>query len=265
MLRALLMIAILMPVALAAESAELDAESTRWARRALLHPEVRTHLQLEVAETAGLHTATRVGDAMLLGTQAGTLLALFDGRRCVGWHAVSAEGQLRVHLLRVDGTDLVAVDDQLATRTLRTLLRPGPTWLTYAPYVAAAVDELGGARVVRRSQTALALDDDAVLVTVTARDWIGDEALPDSRRETRVRLLPDAPPVTETVATPGVADLLRNARRLEREGLADAALTLAQEARDLARTTGLPDDDARLLDAQGLVRRLKARRSTIQR
>jgi hypothetical protein len=264
-MRAWLLILIIFAPLLAAEGLS-EAEKDRWLRRALLNPDVRGALGVGVGETEGL-TALHSADAWLLERDGVRVLALFDGRACVRAQRLEIKGAPVLQELRVGKKRLLAVDDVRVGRTERRLYAAGGDWPRLHVYIESRELRLGTPRTREVTTTRLHTGQDgSLLLTTTVEIRLDEQSLEDTRATSTLRIdVGGGAPERVSGHEPGIADWLRAARHLEREGFPKAALTPARRALATARKQQLPDDDARVLDSLFLIQRLETRQPVVQR
>lgn len=261
-----------------------DADTLRFTRLALLQKDVRDHLGVEVGKYLDLdHAWLGRGDfqgggkaeAMILlqrGTKRAALLFEIANSELLARELSTQQGfvapAVRKHLGRAYAAATSTRTSELGwgTRTSHELTLLG---LHNGAFVeAAALTETASITCAdgryRRSESAVWRDDgDALLLQVTVAETLDGTSLAEpstiTRRFTRDqagRLRgaagPEQPP--DTTARLAIA------RKLEREGLAQAALAIARDAETAAAAHGIKESDARRLDARALIARLEAPR-----
>ncbi len=252
---------------------EGDADAKRWARRALLDETTRKHMNVEVGEVEPLTLALCAkGDfgaadeqAVVLRRDAATAVVIMRGTTPLGRCTFSTTGALVLATRKLAGHSWVLLDETSelagASSTLRRLISLCDGQLSIRQsWVHAATVKIGK-RFVREQTSDLREQSDSLLLTTRIVDRLDGKAMADCESETVLKLTPQPDgslraEVDSDKPVP-VAVRLRLARHLEREGLEEAALLLAREARQ--QSTRLPAEDARRLDAAGLVARLEAR------
>ncbi|MBK8207472.1 MAG: hypothetical protein IPK87_11910 [Planctomycetes bacterium] len=250
-----------------------DAETKRWARRALLDEATRKHMNLDVGEVEPLTLALAApgdfGDAddqaVVVRRDAATAVVIMRGTTPLGRCTFSTTGALTIATRKLAGQTWVLLDEssELAgvSSTLRRLISLRDSQLSVRQsWVHSATVKIGK-RFVREQSSDLRELGGSLLLTTLVVDRLDGKAMADCESETILKLTPQPDgslraEVDKDKPVP-VAVRLRHARTLEREGLEEAAMLLAREARE--QSTKLPAEDARRLDAAGLVARLEAR------
>ncbi|MCA8916583.1 MAG: hypothetical protein KDB90_14350 [Planctomycetes bacterium] len=274
-MRLLLILMLFAPGLFALDLKDVDRDTCRYVRLALLKDDVRKHFGLRIGDFESLDQALRVDVEMggashllvlRLGTKAAAVLILTDGKSDkAGEHCfIEVENAL---------TAAAILDTSLATLDCRL----GDSALPVRSRLLRCQD--GKLQVcftwIRNEQ--LSLEKDRYTIETTRRIDQSDSGI---RLVEETRYLLDGKQVDggvesgTTELTDGEAGYSRGtvvestiplathcaiARRLERDGLNDAALHHARAAKLRATLDNLADDDSRRLEAQALTARLEAR------
>jgi hypothetical protein len=255
--------------------AALDAtpEATRWARRALLDETVRKHLELRVGETDLLNTVLFApcdidgapAHAVVLRRNETSVVTIQRNLQCLGRCVFKSSGGLQLSSRVLVAQTWIFVDETAVSEgqsvTHRRILNLRGSELAVRQSWVRSISLTMDKRFRRELAAELRADNGALVLTTRVTDQLDGEAMQDGESEQVLRLTPQPDGSLRTQVEldkpVAVSVRLRHARTLEREHLHRAALMLAREARDAAAK--LPADDARRLDADGLVSRFEAR------
>jgi hypothetical protein len=259
-------------------AAELSTETERWARRALLERQVREALQVDVGETEALETMQftpleidgAAHHAVLLRRGTTVVLTVQRGLECLAHCRFEADGELALSARILAGQGWIFVDESASNSDGKSTLRRlfglrGTELAVRQSWIHEATRDVGP-RFRRTTRAELSADGNALRLATRVIDLLDGKPLADGDSERVLRLLPQPDgslrPEVERDQPVALSIRLRHARMLERERLEDAALLLAREAAE--QSAKLPADDARRLDAAGLLARLQARNKQVE-
>ena len=274
-MRLILILILFAPALAAIDMKDVDRDTLRHVRLALLKDEVRKHFELRIGDFESLDQAVsadvKMGDAkrlvvLRLGHKAAAVLVEKTKQGDAAGAYCFMEVESRVELqARLDGEFVElrcrVTEDPLPERTRLLRLKDGKlqcclTWTN-------AESKTWSTGRYERSTTRRFVKSDSELRIVEEVVYSLDGKPIDGGRSSAVTPLidgdggltrgtrkDDAIPVTTHCAI---------ARKLERDGLNDAALHHAMLASERADEEKLPKDDTRRLEAMALVARLEAR------
>lgn len=264
-MRLLLLILLFAPCLHALDTKDIDGDTLRDVRIALLKDEVRGHLGLRIGDFESLDQALRVK------FDGAHLLCMRLGSKSAG--VVIRDAKPGVHLFtEVEGSltlesfdDTRAVlrckieDDATRARLLR--LRDGKLELAFT-WISAESESLEGGRYRILITRELKQADDTLQLAETTRFELDGNAVEGGQAGRSWTLTDEGANLKrgKLIETPiAVTTHCSIARRLERDGFTEAALRHARLAESRADADKLREDDSRRLEALSLVTRLKAR------
>jgi hypothetical protein len=268
-MRLLLLLLCLAPPLFAIDLEDVDRDTLRYVRLALLKDEVRKHFGLRIGEFESLDQALTVnlGGSPLLLVRLGQKAAAV--RICTEDKTDTADVHLFIEVeTRIEAAPLlddafvavrclVSEDGPQKTRLLR--IKDGKLQLCLA-WISVEQRELERGRYEIRTTRTLA---GPTLKLIEKTEYLLDGKRVDGALAERKTTMDDTAEALTFGAVQdspiSVTQHCAIARRLERDALNEAALHHAHAALDQAKAERLADDDARCLEAQALSAKLEAR------
>jgi hypothetical protein len=274
-MRLLLILILFAPSLFALDMKDVDRDTCRYVRLALLKDDVRKHFGLRIGDFESLDQAVCVdvkmdgADQLLilrLDTKAAGVLMLTGGKTDkAGEHCFFTVEHALVPAAIVDGKYVTLAcsvgDETLPIRSRLLRCQDGKpqvcfTWLSSEKLsLEAGRYTIETSRVIAKREGGLSLAETTEFLLDGKRVEGGLES-----STTELADHPDGLTSTTVKETPiAVTTHCAIARRLERDGLNDAALHHARAAKLRATLDKLAEDDARRLEAQTLTAKLEAR------
>lgn len=255
----------------------IDGETLRYTRYVLLQDEVRNHFKLRIGAfepldqaillDADLHGKSRKVVALRLGNELACVVMKTGDDEKIPEHWTFIEVEDEIEAKAGAGGIIVTsnVDDEDAPdikERARYLKLKDDALRVMLTYVSKSETSYQDGRYVVRTTSRLTNDNFNMQLKKTTKYLLDDEPVPEGTATATYDLIEkvDSLKLKEiSVKRFTVSTHCKIARRLEREGLNEAALFHAREAETLAKVSRLDASDPRNLDAISLVAKLEAR------
>ncbi|MCB9893286.1 MAG: hypothetical protein H6839_02430 [Planctomycetes bacterium] len=274
-MRLLLVLILFAPSLLALDLKDVDRDTCRYVRLALLKDDVRKHFGLRIGDFESLDQALRadveMGTAkhllvLRLGTKAAAVLIETDGRADKAGESCFFEVEHSLTIAEAPGGNHVSLACSIGEEALpvrsRLLRYHEPKLQVCLTWTSREQLSLENDRYTIETTRTVENDDKGYRLRELT-EYLLDGKRIEGGIESKDTALRDDDAglsrgqVTETPVP--VATHCAIARRLERDGLNDAALYHARAAKLRATLDKLAEDDARRLEAQALAAKLEAR------
>lgn len=274
-MRLFLILILFAPSLAALDMKQVDGDTLRYARLALLKDAVRKHFELKIGDFESLDQAVRVkikmGDAeqiviLRLKEKAAAVLICDSKEGDAAGAYCFLEVESRIDVESVLTGEFVVVrcstSDQPKPVRSRLLRFKNDKLLTCLSWLSSESESWNDGRYVKNTNRRLRRPGTELQLLTSVEYLLDNKPVDGGQCEATTPLLDKAGSLERGQSREDAISLTSHcalARKLEREGLNAAALHHATLANQRANSEQLPEDDTRRLEAMALVARLEAR------